>query len=482
MMRWTILAIVLFFSSIQARALDMSVQHATFMANGRTYVEVSIYILGNSLTFQTVDSLRNQASVDVTVLFLQGEEVRQFDRYRLVSEKMEIPGDIYHIGRYVLPEGQYRLEVDAVDGVDSTNTHRVISEVSILFDKQGIQQSDVVLLASAKPDTIGHPLAKNGIIMEPLGFNYYDRYANTLVFYNEVYGTGDIKEDILVHYAIYEPSDSLLRAPILERFKRKKTAEILPILMKMDISTLPSGRFKFVCEIWQLDKKILSSRELFFFRTNPVQDLQMAVETEVIQQAQFIDTLEYDDLNYAIRALVPRLAGMDIETANFLLEDKKPKYMRYFLYNYWSRTAPSDPPGTFAKYMEIARAVDRMYYSGFRRGFETDRGYIFLKYGKPDDLITVEDEVDAPPYEIWTYYNLPNSRQSNVKFLFYNPELTRNGFQLLHSTARGERQNPRWESVLYGSLAGQLPAGSSIDGGRVLDGTNRNARRLFNDN
>src|SRR5690606_17534227 len=148
----------------------------------------------------------------------------------------------------------------------------------------------------------------------------------------------------------------------------------------------------------------------------------------------------------------------------------------------WNRVAPHDPPGTYEKYMNVVRAVDRQFYSGFRRGFETDRGYIFLKYGKPDDLVTVEDEVDAPPYEIWTYYSLPNSRQSNVKFLFYNPDLTQNGFVLLHSTARGERQNPRWESVLYGSTAGQGSGNTLIDGGGIPDGINRNARRLFNDN
>lgn len=463
-------------------ALDLSVQPATFKAGDKSYVELSIYVLGGSLTYQPVDGGLNQASVHITVMFLDGEEVVQFDRYNLVSEKLEVPGDIYHIGRYSLPAGRYTLEVTAVDGVDSTNRHTVLSAVNLGFEDKPVQQSDVVLLASAKPDTAGHHLAKNGILMEPLGFNYYDRFINTLVFYNEVYMTEPDGNDIILHYAIYDAVDSLLKAPILERFKRKPRAEVLPVLMKMDISSLPSGQFIFALEIWDLDKTVLSTEKVYFYRTNPVRDLQMSVESAIVENAKFVDTLDIEDLDYALRALIPRLTGSDIETADFLLEDKKPKYMKYFIYNYWNRVAPHDPPGTFEKYMEVVRAVDRQFYSGFRRGFETDRGYIFLKYGKPDDLVTVEDEVDAPPYEIWTYYSLPNSRQSNVKFLFYNPDLTQNGFVLLHSTARGERQNPRWESVLYGSTAGQGSGNTLIDGAGIPDGINRNARRLFNDN
>jgi GWxTD domain-containing protein len=464
------------------KAMDISVQHAAFQSQGKPYVELSFYILGSSLIFEPVEDGLNQASVDVTLMFLQGETVIQFDRFRLVSNRMKIPGDLYHISRYALQEGEYTLEVVAVDGVDTTNMHEVTSTVIVNFPDAGVAQSGISLLASAEKDTLGHPLAKNGIIMEPIGFHYYDPHINTLVFYNEVYRTDELGEDWIVHYAVYEPADTAFKAPVMERFKRKNGASVVPLLMKMDISGLPSGRYRFVCEVWRLDKTVASRASTIFFRSNPARDLAMTVEMEHIQIGQFVDTLGLEQLDYALRALVPRLIGSDIETANFLLEDKKPKYMRYFLYNYWVNAAPHDPGGTFQQYMDVARAVDRKFYTGYRRGFETDRGYIFLKYGKPDDLITIEDEVDAPPYEIWTYYSLRNSRQSNVKFLYYNPSLMRNGYELLHSTARGERQNPRWESVLYGNIAGQLPASNFLDGGGIPDGINRNARRHFNDN
>jgi hypothetical protein len=83
-------------------------------------------------------------------------------------------------------------------------------------------------------------------------------------------------------------------------------------------------------------------------------------------------------------------------------------------------------------------------------GFETDRGNIFMKYGAPNDVVSVEDEPSAPPYEIWIYYSFPVTAQFDVKFLFYSPELA-NSYNLLHSTCENEINNPAWEQILYKS-------------------------------
>jgi len=132
--------------------------------------------------------------------------------------------------------------------------------------------------------------------------------------------------------------------------------------------------------------------------------------------------------------------------------------------------------------MNVARAVDRTYASGFGYGFESDRGYIFMKYGKPSDVIRVEDDPSAPPYEIWSYNDFPKTRQSNVKFLFYNPSLATGQFVMLHSTAYGEVNNPQWERQLYiDAPVGSFSDGDFIQGTGVNDGVGRRARRLFED-
>jgi hypothetical protein len=68
-----------------------------------------------------------------------------------------------------------------------------------------------------------------------------------------------------------------------------------------------------------------------------------------------------------------------------------------------------------------------------------------------------------------------------VKFLFYNPSLGHNDYKLLHSTCRGELNNPAWEVELYSKSPNER-IGNTIDARNVQDNFNRNARRYFENN
>ena len=112
-----------------------------------------------------------------------------------------------------------------------------------------------------------------------------------------------------------------------------------------------------------------------------------------------------------------------------------------------------------------------------------------MKYGKPSDVITVEDDSDAPPYEIWSYNDFPQTQQSNVKFLFYNPSLATGQFTLLHSTAKTEVNNPRWEIQLYDGVTednkaldyGRASSAEYQSAARNMEFMSRRARQLFED-
>jgi GWxTD domain-containing protein len=174
--------------------------------------------------------------------------------------------------------------------------------------------------------------------------------------------------------------------------------------------------------------------------------------------------------------------GKDPEELKNILFANNMEDMRYFLFRYFVRMDANNPEMAWRAYMETANAVDKKFTSGFRYGFETDRGRTFMKYGKPDDLIHVEDDPSAPPYEIWVYYNFPKTNQRNVKFLFYNPTLAGDDFITLHSTARGEINNPKWETKLYKRNAGNEFAGDNdFDATQMKSNVNRNARVYFED-
>src|SRR5687767_13712254 len=174
--------------------------------------------------------------------------------------------------------------------------------------------------------------------------------------------------------------------------------------------------------------------------------------------------------------MAPVVNSIEVDIMNALLKKGSVRAKQFFIHRYWTGEAGKDAYEAFSAYMKVAKAVDELYRSGFGYGFETDRGHVFLKYGRPDDILPVEDEPSAPPYEIWYYNHFPATHQSNVRFLFYNPSLAKNAYTLLHSTAIGEVKNDRWELELYRDATLETPGVKD----RIMgDNVHRNARKYF---
>lgn len=149
--------------------------------------------------------------------------------------------------------------------------------------------------------------------------------------------------------------------------------------------------------------------------------------------------------------LLPVSDAMQTQTINNFLKKPEDMYMRYYIYNYFKTLNPKDPGQAWKEYSEKIIEVNKRFSAHGTRGYETDRGFIFIRYGAPDDMITVENESGSLPYEVWLYNNLTQMNHkeiTNAVFLFYRRnDLT--DFKLLHSTVSGETQNPGWRSFLY---------------------------------
>ncbi len=106
-----------------------------------------------------------------------------------------------------------------------------------------------------------------------------------------------------------------------------------------------------------------------------------------------------------------------------------------------------------------------------KRGYETDRGVTYINYGLPNQITNRENEPSSYPYIIWHYYKHP--KRTNAKYVFYNPDLITNDYQLLHSTVPGEINNYRWEYILQQRNTSQQnldqQTGDDHWGGRASD-------------
>jgi GWxTD domain-containing protein len=466
-----------------SKALDAGVSFAVYATPDKPYIEVNLEIAALSLTWQTTADSTLRAGVDVLLMIKQGEKVINFEQYRLNSPAVWSPRSLLDVRRLAVPNGEYTLEIEIAD-LNAPANKTTFKSPLVVAVGTGLHLSELQLLRRYKPDASESPFVKNGILLEPLPFNFYEKEIEKLSFYAEVYHADRSISDetYLLRYFVESDKGAGKFELVSAGSQKKKPVSIDAVLAQIDIRDLKSGNYRLTVELRNRANELLALRRLDFQRSNPFLQLNEHEITDEILQKEFVQELSEANLRYSLRALNPMVYGDDSETLKNVLKGDNLRAMRFYLFRYFVQKDPNNPRQAYLSYMEAAGAVHEKFQSGFRYGFETDRGRMFLRYGKPDDLVHVEDDPSAPPYEIWVYYNFPKTNQKNVKFLFYNPTLAGEDFILLHSNARGEINNPRWERDLYQRNAGNQQEGDNFhDSQNMKRNVNRYARVYFED-
>lgn len=480
MKRILIALLLISFSHFAVQALDASIAYATFKSPpNKSFVEVYLNVMGTTVNHKTLDSLSYQASVEVLILVKKSEKIVTFEKYILNGPLSEHPLDFMDVRRISLEDGIYDLEVEIQDMNDSTNHVAYTGKFEIAYQKEeSLLQSDLQLIHALEASSDVSPFVKSGYHMKPLPYNFYYKTDTSLIFYQELYHSDKAFEDkFLLKYLVEKIKGNGTLEPVMMGHKKLDPKPVNVVLIKKDIKKLESGRYRLLVEIQNRKGEVISSKETQFDRSNPYRDTEIILETPV--EDVFVSKLDSAELRYSLKAIASNVDDGSVRVLNTVISKGTVEKMRRYLYSFWSRI-DEDPEKAYNRYMEVARAVDKTYKSGFGHGFESDRGRIFMKYGKPSDVVTVENETSAPPYEIWYYDRVPSSPpQSDVKFLFYNPSLAAGNYQLLHSTCRGEAQNPQWEIELYRD-DNQIMQGLDNDASRVpTGGLNKRAREYW---
>ncbi|MEM9822948.1 MAG: GWxTD domain-containing protein [Bacteroidota bacterium] len=479
-LRFTIFSLLLTLTT-WTQALDMSVSHNTFKGPSYNFVEMHFFVLGKSVQFDVQEGGQLQASLEILMLIRKDTSIVQYDKYLLSSPLSLTEVNFMDIKRYALENGTYQLEVVVTDlnNPENKKTHR--STIEMNYNEVDLAISDIQLLGAFQKDTANNPMAKNGYLLENLPYNFYTKKADALRFYIEIYNSDQqIRDQYLVRYFIDELRGDGKRRPVLTGHKKRIPKPVNILLMQKSIADLPSGNYQLRVELRDQKNKLFTHKKIDFQRSNPRQSRQEEQLADTGPQENFTNKLSLEELRYGLKAIAPIINDAGVTILNETIAGRDSLSQRRLLFAFWYGQDARDPEASYLKYMEVAKAVDKLYDSDFGYGFESDRGFIFMKYGKPDDITRVDDEPSAPPYEIWTYNDFPRTTQTNVKFLFYNPTLASGQFQLLHSNARGELNNPQWEIELYRDDGSTLNS-TDFDSTIAPDGVGRRARRYFTD-
>ncbi len=453
------------------------------ITNAQIQAYVQTCIFQNSVSkyvelYYVINSPNKNLQLDIFIY--KSDTIIHAKKLKLYNQNIRASQNLVHIERIPLFEGNYEIKSIFNDG--EKDEFSLINPIFVKSLDTNHPISEIQLCSSIKTSTDStNLLYKNGFIYEPQMFNIYDPSDRLLQFYYETYSvTTDPDKQIIHHYIIEKLDTNGRRTQILEWFKKRTSKTYDPIIIIQDISNIPSGNFVLRIELTDKNKTILNKSEIGFIRYNPFWDKFINKYFEESESKRYFEKLSKDSANYTLKAILPNVPSIDMPIINFLNKSGSETEIKLYIYNYFLTISNKENClQKYFEYMREAKQIDELFYSGFGRGFETDRGKIYLKYGKPSEIIPVDQDNGAYPYEIWIYNKIDKTNQSNAKLLFYNPDLAGSDFRLLHSTVRGERNNPRWEPELYKRAATEIIGTNTIDATRVQDNFHRRAREYF---
>ncbi len=409
-------------------------------------------IIANSLKYQKVEN-KFKANVELTIILKQEGTVKHFDKLNIEAPHLNDTSekkDFLFVHRMFVEPGLYNLELALKDTLnkDKSRENRFFDIIQIFPLENKLQASGIEFVEKVLPTEKQNMFSKSGYDIYPYISDYFPSSVNKIQAYIEFYNTLSVfaNEEFLIRYYINKVTS---KQPYenYSTTKRMKPSNIIPFIIGFDISQLPSGNYYLTIEILNKLNQTLLTQNVFFQRSNPEIDKKLAKISNDELQLSFINKYNHNDtLKDFIKCLFPILNQVELDKALAVLSSNDKNEMKRFILQFWKNKNPINPEEEWNKYKILVDYVNKLYSTQVKKGYESERGRVYLKYGAPNNVYESKHEPSAYPYEIWHYYVIGNQRDK--RFVFYNPTLVGNDYILLHSDVRGEIYDKNWERRL----------------------------------
>jgi GWxTD domain-containing protein len=344
---------------------------------------------------------------------------------------------------YLLPNGEYKIIFIGSDFNNPGKIDRQEKEISIR-DYNGTNISDIMLSTfinkSNDPNSIFY---KNTLEVIPNPSSLFGMNLEELYYYYELYGldAADITDDYKIRYSITrnENNNTIFR----QEKKKKKTSEAIVDYGKLDVSQLLRGTYTFKIEIVNSDDNIKTAKtKQFYIYSEDQNETNLAFNEDVFLQSEFAIMTEDQLKNEFELSSYLRPDALKINFEGMSIDEK-----RKFIFNFWKLKDPNSltPQNEFrTDYMKRVAEAKQLFRESFRDGWKTDRGRIYIIYGKPDDIERYPFESNTKSYEVWTY----NTVEGGGVNVFVERQPSSGAYILIHSTFRNELRNDDWKSEI----------------------------------
>lgn len=447
----------------------------------KSYLELHLRIAGDKLLpkFSNTQDGSFTLGAEVVIVLQRDSQIVDYRKFVTQTGLLVNPVDIIHKDYFNVVDGHYQLMLKVNDVQNSSSVFERTYPIEIAGTEAFL--SDIILANEIARDSSFQD-SRSGYIINALPYRLISREDSSLYVYLEVYNS-DINDGKLYLKTSIFNMESLRenQVPQAVLTKKLKSIPVEAVILNFDLRKIPSGAYIVKSQLLNAQRNVIYEREAEFFNVNVEGDLSYYDNPDHILRESFVQELDSAEVRYALMALVPVVPNEILPAMKKIIHKSNTTAQRLFLHRYWLEVAPDHSKESYDAYMRVAKMVDKQFYNTAGFGFQNDMGYIYLKYGRPSKMISVEDEPNTPPYQIWYYDYMPKTNQTNVKFLFYNPSLAYNNFELLHSTCLYERRDPAWELKLYKNSPNEIKGGRDIDATQMNDNWMRRARKLFDD-
>ena len=454
--KWIVTLLLLCNNSLNAKNLEANFQYFNFQnTNGINYIETYISFLSSELTYKQINSEEFQGSVLINIAIKKGHTIYHIDKYLFQTPILEDTlTSQYFIDKQIiaLNNGSYELTLDLKDTNSNKSSISASTSIKVNIPKKKICFSDIMILNEYRAsDNIGL-LYKSGydiIPMQKQGEYFIDEPKSNLNFYVEWYQPDSdttLNSGYLFNYFI-ENEQTHIPITGYNAVKRKTESHQKAHIGGFDISQLPSGNYNLVFQLLNRKGKSVIHKRLFFQRRNTKTILKPQDYESLNSEGSFVDKFTIiEEMAENISSLFPIANVRERSYATNQLNTWDLEQMKKFFYGFWVLRNPLEPETEWEKYHKGVKKANELFSANKIKGFATDRGRIYLKYGTADYIENSVHDSNMLPYQIWNFNKI--DEQTNRVFIFAETAIGTNDYELIHSNVRGELYNQNWKDLV----------------------------------
>lgn len=428
-------------------------------------LEAHLLFDAQSLVWAPTVEGRLQANVELTLLLQKGTDIIDFKKLRINSLEVDRgqEADFIDIQRFVVKPGTYVIEVQLKDlNAPAQETASFTKAVVTSLDQQQPCVSGLFFVSAYSKTVTPTELTRSGYDMLPAVSDYFPTESEKLVVYGEAYNAdkaGFEGEKYVVSSYLRNEAGEVENT---RRYHRRDVAAVSPLLEIVPIAELASGSYEYVMEMRSPTNELLAESSVPFYRSTIVkQSFSASVDPDTYVATPGMAFYNPDSIRAYVSWLYPLASNVEQGTINAQVDANDPEVLRNYFFSFWESREPDSPIDAWMWYVKEVWYVNRKYKSPIMDGYRTDRGRIYLAYGKPNTIVERHNSLNYFPVEIWHYHRI--DRFTDRRFLFYSRNVVNYDFTLLHSDMLGEVQNQDWRSIVQSKNTDLRPTDSALN-------------------